>query len=198
MSIWRSKTAHASATNSCCDVAACSSSRLAFCPTVCSATVACSTRCSDTYGVQARKGRCYDVSLARWCALRIAMTCPRSLHVHPCTHLHPLSPMTKNTTSGNQSLDYVVTTTLANASRSFLLKKKWEAFRYHVASRWVFFGYRGDQQAGSSQTPTIGFVTYRFCVLCVHQAPLPCPLGMPKSGCCQAYLPWLLGEGASP
>ena len=85
-----------------------------------------------------------------------------------------------------------------DSSPRITLKKKWEAFRYHVASRWVFFGYRGDQQAGSSQTPTIGFVTYRFCVLCVHQALLPCPLGMPKSGCCQAYLPWLLGEGAYP
>ena len=62
-----------------------------------------------------------------------------------------LCPMTKNTTCGNQSLDYVVTTTLASASRSFLLKKMWEEFRYHVASRWVFFWYRGDQQAGSSQ-----------------------------------------------
>ena len=160
-----------------------------LCPTVCSATVARSTRHSDTYGVQARKGRCYDVSLARWCAMRIAMTCPRSLHVHPCTHLHPLSPMTKNTTCGIQSLDDAVATTLASASRSFLLKKKWEELRYHVASRWVFFGYRGDQQAGSSQTPTFGLVTYRFCVLCVR---------LTKTGCCQAYLPWLLGEGAYP
>ena len=69
-----------------------------------------------------------------------------------------------------------VTTTLASASRSFLLKKKWEEFRDHVASRWVFFWYRGDQQVGSSQTPTFGLVNYRFCGLCVHQALLSCPL----------------------
>ena len=144
MSIWRSKTAHASATNSCCDVAACSSSCLAFVPR-CVPQQCCHTLFATAIRIALRLGK---VVVTTWFAVRIAMTCPRSLHVHPCTHLHPLSPMTKNTTCGIQSLDYAVTTMLASTSRSFLLKNKWEELRYHVASRWVFFWYRGDQKLG--------------------------------------------------
>ena len=123
----------------------------------------------------------------------IAMTCSLCLHVDPCTR----SPMTKNTTVGIQSLAHVVTTTLAS-TRNFSLKKKWDRLRCHVVSCWIFLCYRGAQQAGSSETTAFwpcDLPLLRF--LCAPGA-FALFLGMTKSGCCQAYLPWLLGDGANP
>ena len=130
---------------------------------MCSTTLLSKFFCATAVLV-ARTGHCYDAYLSRWFAVRLALKCQLSLHVHPCTRLSPLSPMPKNTTFGILSLGYAVTIASAGTSRRFLLKNNWEDLRCRAASRWIWYAMRAISKRCITDA-TFGPMTYLFYAL---------------------------------
>ena len=163
------------ATIICCEVATCPSACLAVLHSACSTTPSYSTlllRYARWLGPDRkmfRPGQVVVTTPSLLLDLLCALACLLSLHGHPCTRLHPLSPMTKNTTFGTQSLGYVVISTLESTSRRFLLKKG-EELQYHVALRWIFFATRAISRLG-----------HRRRHLWLSDLPPPRPLGAPST-----------------
>ena len=89
-------------------------------------------------------------------AVIILLACVLSPHTHPCTRLHPLSPITRSTTFGTKSLGCVFTLPRWQVHRvRLLLKKKGEELVLSCGFAQDLSCSGSDRRAGSSQTPPL-------------------------------------------
>ena len=117
---------------------------------------------SSTSGVQPRKDRSCDTSLARWFAVKIALRWLLSLLIYA------LVKVPQSHDEEHNGWNPVVWP----RCHYHVGENKWEKLHYHVASRWIFL-LQGRSAGWVVAGASFGLVTHRFYVR-LHQAPLPC------------------------
>ena len=97
---------------------------------------------------RARKGRFYDASLAGWFAVRTALRCLLSLHVHPCTRQSPLCLVKKNSMSGILSLGLCCHRYVGKYIDEGLTEDELGRLALSRALRWIFHAMRAVNKPG--------------------------------------------------